>query len=751
MKKDFFISYTSADRSWADWIAWELREAGYSTIHQAWNFRPGSNFISDMKQALDDSERTIAVYSPNYFHSGFSEDEWTAAFADRSLIPVRVRECEIPKLLKPRLYIDVVNLNEQAARTTLLAGVTREAGPPTERPAFPSTTGKPNAFPGAPPPIWGIPHARNPNFTGRDAMLEKLHSSLSSGRQAAITQAIAGLGGVGKTQLALEYTYRFASGYKLVWWLRAEEPSTLASDFARLATRLNLPEKDLQNQPEIVAAVLRWLEQNSGWLLIFDNATAPEQCDDYRPRANTGHIVITSRNPAWRGVAEPLRVQQLSRAESIAFLSKRTGRDEPGAGNALSDALGDLPLALEHAGAYIESNGISIGEYLRLYRQYSSELLEPVEATWAISFDKLQAENPAALDLLNLIAFLAPDKIPRDLLQSTAATPIAFNKSVEGLRCYSLIETGEGTISVHRLVQKVTRERLDEQDQRRCAEAALKLVDDAFPSRAFDYTSWPVCSRLLAHAIEAANRSETLQAGLEFAARVLNQVGVYQTGRGQLRTGREMFERALRIDEKLHGSDDPNVAVCVNNIGQILQAQGDLDSALQYTRRAFEIDEKAYGPDHPNVAIRASNIGAILAAQGDLDGALRYTRRALEIDEKTSGPDHPNVAIRASNIGQILKAQGDVDGALRYTRRALGIDEKAYGPDHPEVATDANNIGQILKVEDDLEGALPYLERALRIFRSTYGIDHPSTKTVAKNLQRLQAALAARKSFNDFH
>lgn len=318
-KKNFFISYTSADESWANWIAGQLNDAGYSTVHQAWDFRPGQNFVSAMKNALENSERTLAVYSPNYFHSGFGEDEWTAAFAARSLVPVRVRECEIPKLLKPRVYIDLVTRDEGAARAALLAGVQKDGAVKRGRQPFPGSAPKATRFPGDLPEIWEVPHPRNPNFKGRDQMLKDLRAALVAGRSAALTQAIAGLGGVGKTQLALEYCYRYSSEYGAVCWMRAEEPTALASDYAGLAARLNLPEKDLQNQSEIIAAVRGWLEHHSGWLLVFDNPTGPEACDGYRPRANTGHILITSRNPAWRGIAEPLPVQQLARTESGRF------------------------------------------------------------------------------------------------------------------------------------------------------------------------------------------------------------------------------------------------------------------------------------------------------------------------------------------------------------------------------------------------------------------------------------------------
>jgi tetratricopeptide (TPR) repeat protein len=377
-----------------------------------------------------------------------------------------------------------------------------------------------------------------------------------------------------------------------------------------------------------------------------------------------------------------------------------------------------------------------------LLGKYSKELLEPVAATWRISLDKLRTEEPGSLELLNLIAWLAPDDIPRELLQGTAESPLAFNRRVEALLRYSLIRSGDGVIGVHRLVQEVTRNGLEEAERRRWVEAAVKLVNDAFPF--VEYQSWPTCAKLLAHALQVAEYGKRLSAGMEAVGRLLNQAGLYEQERAQLWSAGRLLRRALEICEKVYGPDHTEVAILANNIGQILQAQGDLAGALGYTRRALEIDEKAYGPDHPSVAIEANNIGAILKEQGDLAGALEYARRALRIDERVYGPDCPEVATDANNIGQILQDQGDLAGALEYTRRALKIGERVYGPDYPDVAIWASNIGTILKAQGDLAGALEYARRALRILRITYGPDHPSTKRAAGNLRGIEEEIAGR-------
>ena len=729
--EDFFISYNKADRDRAEWIAQQLQEAKYSVIIQASDFGPGANFVLEMDRATREAERTIAVLSPDYLTALFTHPEWAAAFAGdptgkkRKLIPVRVRECQPEGLLAQIVYIDLVGHQDAVARRLLLAGLQQRTQ------VSPAPPRAPNAL----PEIWNIPHARNPNFTGRDGLLQELRTSLTSRGTAAIVP-IAGLGGAGKTQLALEYAYRHTADYDIVWWVRAEEPVTLTADYARLATELGLPERDLADQQATAAAVRSWLGHHSGWLLILDNASHPDDCRDHLPPGAAGHVLITSRDPNWGSVAKPLKLPVLPRAEAVEFLQKRCGRDEPAAAGELCGALGNLPLALEQAGAYIESTASPIAEYLALYRSHPRELLnDAVAATWQISLERLQTEAPEALELLYLTAFLAPDDIDPKLVSPAFPDAMQFNSAKAALRRYSLIDVGGGSIAVHRLVQAATRDRLAiGGEEAKWAEAALELVNSAFPFKLAMVETWNPSARLLPHTLAAAGHSERLGVALESTDRLLNQAGLYLNNRGQLGEAGQALKRALAIAEKLYGPDHPNVATYANNIGQILQAQGDLAGALRYTQRALAIDEKVYGPDHPNVARDANNIGTILMAQGDLPGALQYTRRALAIDEKVYGPDHPNVAIRASNIGTILKAQGDLAGALQYARRALAIGEKVFGPDHPKVAIRANNIGQILKAQGDLAGALQHTQRALAIDEKVYGPDHPEVATAANNI-----------------
>lgn len=778
--RDFFISYTGADQAWAQWIAWELEAAGYSVFLQAWDIRPGQNFPREMHEALINCDRLIAVLSPAYLsNSRFGEEEWTAKYADKTdaVITVRVVDCNPGGLLRPIVYIDLAGKTEPAARHVLIDGlkpVNRR-----DRVAFPGEAVKPKRFPGELPGIWQVSHQRNLHFTGRANLLGDLRNSLETSGRSAIT-ALGGMPGIGKTQLALEYTYRFASDYEVVAWIPSENPTLLSTAIGKLGTAL-FPQSDPSDQPKLVQAALDWLTHNSGWLLIFDNAPNAEACEPYCPKGNSGHLVITSRNPNFGALATTLEVKRLARPDAIAFVQKRSRAHDPAGANDLCQELGDLPLALSQAAAYIEENAISIRDYLDLLRTEAGELLGEVTKTFHLAFEKLQADHPPAIELLNLIAFLDPDSIPRDLLHSTAPSVFAFNERVKQLRRYSLIDVDPQRVSIHRLVQKIVWDRLDSTRQSEVLRAALKLLK-VFPNP-LDHKNWADCARLLPHVLAVTLFARKLDVALEAVSLVLNNAGLYQAEQGQLEqaaallrdslvTAENVFgpehpevairannlalrlqdqgdldgaltyaQQALFIDERVYGPDDPNVAIDANNIGLILRDQGDLDGALKYAKRAIIINEEVYGPDHPNVARDANNIGMILEDQGDLDGALKYAERALAIDENTLGPDHPKVAIRTNNIGHILQQQGDLDHALKYAQRALAINEKVLGPDHPNVARDANNIGRILEDQGFLDTALPWLQRAVKIFKATYGPNTPSTKIAVNNLRNLQARL----------
>jgi hypothetical protein len=381
--KDFFISYNRADREWAEWIAWQLEAEGYTTVLQAWDFLPGSNFVLDMDKAAGQAQRTIAVLSPDYFTSNFTPAEWAAAFAQDptsqqgKLLPIRVRACTLSGLLAQLVYLDLVDLDEQRAAVTIRAGVTQGRARSSTAPRYPGSKAhaapQPSHFPGPRvlPRAWTVPFRRNPFFTGREPVITRVHELLHAGTAAALAQppALSGLGGIGKTQTAVEYAYRFRDDYQFVLWVQANSQETLLADFVALAKQLNLPEQDEQEQQVVVYAMKQWLETHRRWLLIFDNADDLAMVQDYLPQGNQGHILLTTRAQAMAGLARKVELETMESEEGVMLLLQRAGllaRDDTLQSVSTADraqardivqAMGGLPLALDQAGAYLEETG----------------------------------------------------------------------------------------------------------------------------------------------------------------------------------------------------------------------------------------------------------------------------------------------------------------------------------------------------------------------------------------------------------
>jgi hypothetical protein len=399
---DFFISYTQVDRAWAEWIAWELEAADFTTLLQAWDMPPGVAFVHEMDQAIQGTKHTLVVLSPAYLLSEFGEAEWRLGFrkdpsgARRQLIPVRIEQCEPQGLLGERVWIDLVGLDEGQARAALLEGVRPERPKPPVAPSFPGRRPSKPSVGGAPPSkptfpggtrrgvppmvaeatVWNVPLERNPAFTGRRNLITRLRQALVKRQRQPARVVLTGMGGVGKTALAVEYAHEYREAYRAVWWIRAEQPETLASDLAELAGRLGLAEAAAHEQQVVLDAVGRWLREHGNWLLVVDNAEPSLATLSLLPSRGEGQVLVTSRDVAWRRQAtKVLPVEVLERDESIRFLDRRTGDRDRTAAAQLAEVLGDLPLALEQAGAYCEAEQLPLAGYLELLRSNAAELL----------------------------------------------------------------------------------------------------------------------------------------------------------------------------------------------------------------------------------------------------------------------------------------------------------------------------------------------------------------------------------------
>jgi tetratricopeptide (TPR) repeat protein len=568
-------------------------------------------------------------------------------------------------------------------------------------------------FPGALPQVWNIP-PRNPNFTGRSAELARVRGWLG-GHRAVTVHALRGMGGVGKTQAVIEYAHRYAGEYDLVWWVNAEQAALIGDQFARLAGEMGLP--DLADPQAMLAAVCRELRGRDRWLLIFDNAEDAREIGPLLP-GGAGHVLITTRRSGFRALGGVLDLDTLDRPDAIALLCRRAPDLAGGTAGQLAGRLGDLPLALDQAAAYLDQTGMPPLEYLRLLDTRSADLHSRghtsghpgnVATVWSVSLDRLQATAPAAVQILQLCAWLAPEPVPLDLftghpgllpepLAAAAADPVAFNDAVGALADYSLAHRAGGTLIVHRLIQDIARHRTTAQDAAAAPDTVLDtvlaLLRADLPGKVWGTPeSWPRWRALLPSVLAAAGHQAD-PAGDGPAAWLLTRAGTYLRSQGRYAEALPLHQRTLRIREAALGSDHPAVATALNYVGRALADLGRSAEALPLHQRALCIREAALGSDHPAVATALNNVGRALADLGRSAEALPLQERALRIDEDALGPDHPAVATDLSYVGRALADLGRAAEALPPYQRALRIREDALGPGHPLTRQSRGNAGK---------------------------------------------------------
>jgi len=743
--KDFFVSYCWDDKEIIRPLAELLKKNGVSVWIDNREMEAGDSIPQEIREALDACHTVLLMWSKRSRIARWSRDERRAALSlGKRIIPCLLDDTPLPKDRKAAdiLYLDL--RDREAGTEKLLETV--------QKPFKPKPTS--SAHKATQQTIGNLPYRDNPNFTGRQEILEKIQTNLRIDGSPAIT-AIVGLGGIGKTELIVHYTYQHEKDYKLIWWLRSEGTLTLAIDYANIAHALNLPQKDEEDQEVIIQAVKRWLEGNDGWLFIFDNAKELDTIEEYLPEQAAGHILITSRNAGWGGVAKVIDLEEWTRLESIKFLLKRTRcRDETDA-SAVADALGNLPLALEQAGAYMEATGTTLAEYPQLFQEERKAILERgelstkypdvVATTWEMAFREIRSLSETPLAFLSLCAFLAPDAVPMDELRENAqnvpkelakvfANKVAFNDMRGLLLRYSLVRVENGILTIHRLVQAVIQDRMALEEQKRFVEAAVTLIADVFPHDADDVRSWPQCQIWLSHAQATTLYAECYEVGWQSVSLLFNQMGVYLMSRAAYSDAEPLYQRALDIKEALLGNYHPDVATSLNNLGEVLQAQGKYAEAEPLYRRALDIREAQLGKDHPDVANSLNSLASLLQDQGKYADAEPLYRRALDIREAQLGKDHPDVANSLNNLALLLQDQGKYADAEPFHRRALDIVEKQLGKDHPYVAQTLNNLATLLQAQGKYADAEPLYRRALDIREAQLGKDHPDVANSLNNL-----------------
>ncbi len=614
--------------------------------------------------------------------------------------------------------------------------------------------------------IWGNVPQRNKNFTGRAEILASLREGLSSSvtavlprgmQETVLPHALQGMGGVGKTQVAIEYAHRYRAEYDLVWWIPADQSQLVRSSLAALAPHLGLPPATASGVEGAAQAVLDALRRgvpHQRWLLIFDNADQPEELNAIIPRG-PGDVLITSRNPRWDAVVDTVAIDVFSRVESVEFLGKRvpSGLD-PGEADQLAGELGDLPLALEQAGALQTETGMSVAEYLRLLREQVSAIMAEgkapdyplsMTAAWRLSVSTLEQQLPEAVVLLRCCAFFGPEPIPRDLFRRGAsalnsplgallAHPIRLARAVRELGRFALVRLEGGTIVIHRLVQALLRDGLSPEDQASYREEAHLILAAGAPKHPDDNREWPRFAELVAHASSLSTQLEESEnaAVRAFAIDVMR----YLYNSGDLDTARGFAERFIK---QWNSNTDPKDTLLLRaqrHLGNVFRALGQYEDAYALDEETLRLAREALG-DRDTLTLGATNsFGADLRARGEFADALKLDLDSFKLHRAVLEPNHPRTLRVANNLAvdyglnsryQAARELHQETYALRSEASVtLGTEEEANVP-ATEVLSSWNGLARALRLCGLFAEARDVGQEAYDYGLNELGHEHPRT------------------------
>jgi tetratricopeptide (TPR) repeat protein len=791
---DIFVSYTESDRDWAFWIGQELEKLGHTARIHEWEISGGGDIAAWMEERHDEADHVLCIISETYLTKPYSSWErhaaqW-AAVTDRPnfVLPILVEKCKAPTLLAHFKRCDLYEIDEGEALNRIKAFLTPAAKPSKPTP-FPGSKARtagtthrgPVAFPGRPPAggnvaLSNIPISVPRHFLGRDDDLAAIDNIFARDKTRITISALRGMRGVGKTTLAAAYAERHRSDYRATWWIRAQTESTMRADLVGLGVRLGWVAADEKEEPALATVIERLRDEGEGILLIYDNAPNAAALNNCLPRGGTARVLVTSNAHAWLGVAEPVEIRLWPREVGADYLIARTGRKaERAAAEALSEALGGLPLAHEQAAAYCEDLSISIAGYQRRFEQATVAFLDDkayapadyhpeyaaehcdrltVAGTFRLAIEQAAKRHPAAESLIVHAALLAPEPIPlflfaeaREKFGEQLATALAddgLDKAVAALRAFALLDRESiaderdptivtDCIRLHRLVRQVAAARCEGEAREAGRRSLIYAVASFYPARVWrDPDTWPRARRLDALALALVDSDAAPLGAEKRTSDLLIFVGQYRHSVLAAYTqARPLYERALAIREKVLGAEHPETATSLGNLANLLQDQGDLAASRRLRERALAINEKALGPEHPNTATSLNNLASLLHEQGDFTGARPLIERDLAISEKVLGPEHPDTAMSLNNLATLLRGQGDLVGARPIVERAVAIWERVLGPEHPLTNLGRCNLAALLLACGTADEALTLGEATLTAHDKVLGRDHPWTKDSA--------------------
>jgi tetratricopeptide (TPR) repeat protein len=731
---------------------------------------------------IEQAELVLVLLSSDYFLSPFStnvafQGVLTSKVEEACLIPVLLRPCSWQDSLFSSLMPlprDGSPVSSQAQRDTAWLALVEEI-----RTRLTLFSAEITSQGGLASPIkgkqktWVVPYRRNPFFTGRETVLETVRERLQTARFAGSTRVLvlSGLGGIGKTQVALEYAYRYRHNYNAVLWFTAETPEALLADVLQLAEHLALLTDGKQETEAAIKRLKDWLYRHQDWLLIFDNAESIESVNPYLPAESSknGHILLTTRAMTAGGLAEMMPIEEMSRSEGALLLLHRAGlltADAPleqaseqihTHAERIVAEMDGLALAIDQAGAYIGETGCSLERYLHLFRQCRTRLLaqrgtspashpESVATTWKLVLQKIE-RTPAA-DLLRFCAFLAPDAIPETLLLQTAtlsssrtrrfaADPLALDAALATLRGYSLVKRNadSSAISLHRLLQTVVRDSLKLAQQQTWATWTIQVLSQAIPDP--ETIPWQTVQQYLLQIVAGVQLIDEYHLVSRDAGWLLKHAGTMLRHAARYGEAEQMYRRSLSMLEQVQGAEHPDVATTLDNLAKLLGLQRKYEQAVHVYERVLRIREDTLGPEHTDIARILDDLALLYSNWKRYDLSQSLYERALQIREHALGPEHPDTATTLDKLAVFYRLQKNYGLAEPLYKRAFSIREHVFGPEHPVTASALNNLAVLYRLQGNYMQARPLFERAFQIHKQTLGPEHPATATAISNLAYL--------------
>ncbi len=633
--------------------------------------------------------------------------------------------------------------------------------------------------------IMNVLPPKNPDFTGRDQLLNVLGATLrASSSVSVIPQALHGLGGVGKTQLATEFVYRNIEHYDLIWWVAAEDPARAKASLAELAVRLDLPTG--QDVKQTVSLALEALSRSSHrWLLVYDNVDLPEDLKDLVPSAG-GHVIITSRNnAAWASRGNAIEVDVFERAESIELLQRHGHNISTEDADRLADKLGDLPLALEQAAVWHSATGMPVPEYLEIFDKNVRDLLsegkpsdypETIFGILKVAVDKLRDKAQGAAELLELFAYLGSEPISVDLLRrgrhaalsaglgAALERPIELGRIIRELRRHGLaqVQTAEGQrIQVHRLLQRVLREELQEERRDQSRRNAQRLLAAANPGYPDELSNWSVHAEIgphigaadLIHAPDFHGRNVVVD-----QIRFLFKFGDYEASR---KLGEAALAQWSASDDEALGADRELALIAGRHLANTLRVLGEFSRSRELNTQTFEAlrHSEIYGENHEHTLSTANSLGVDLRLIGDFAGALAIEEANVRRHLDVFGPEDESTWRAQNNLAVSQRHLGRYKEALLINKAIEEQWLRRYGINDPRTLFAAANHARDLYWTGQYQECLNVQRRSLGAYRDQLGPRHAevllATRTVTMALRKCgfhsDARDSARDNYHDHH